>query len=296
VWDALVAFDGSPDQLVVRDLRVPRTLLGVVVGAAFGLGGALAQALTRNPIADPGLLGVNAGAALGVVVAIVVAGVSTFAGWVGFALVGAGLSSLAVHVLALRGRDGGRPTRLVLAGAAMTALLTSLTTTVLLTDQQALDAFRFWVVGSLSGRQVGVAAEVLPFLLVGAVLALAAARGLDALALGEDTARALGRRVGAVRALAALAITLLTGAAVAAAGPIAFVGLVVPHAARAVAGHDLRRVLAVSAVLGPVLLLAADVAGRLVVRPAELQAGVMTALVGAGALVVIARRTRAVGL
>ncbi|GAA2426566.1 iron ABC transporter permease [Streptomyces macrosporus] len=289
VYDALVhGGDGTAAQ-VVRTLRVPRTVLALLVGAALGMAGCVMQGLTRNPIAEPGILGVSQGAALGVVLAIAFAGVHTLASYVWFAFVGAGAAGVAVYAVAARGRDGATPVKLALAGAAVNALLYSVVAGVLTTKAATLDEFRFWQVGSVAGRDAEVIGQVWPFLLVGAVLVLASARGLDALALGEDVARGLGRNVAAVRIVGGLGATVLTGAGVAAAGPIAFVGLAVPHMARALVGPDHRLLLPMSALLGPVVLLVADVVGRVVVPPGEVPAGVTTALIGVPFLIALVR-------
>jgi iron complex transport system permease protein len=292
VWHALWpgSAGGSEATLVVRSLRVPRTVIGLLAGCATGMAGVLMQALTRNPIADPGLLGVNAGAALGIVTAISVFGIGSVTGYIWFGFAGAGLAALAGFVLASRGRAGATPVTLALAGAALASFLGAVTTAVLVLDANTFDQFRFWLVGSLTGRGLDVAVSVLPFLAAGAVLALVVARGLDALVLGEDVAVGLGHRVGRVRAVTAAAVTLLTGGAVAAAGPIGFVGLTVPHLARAMVGSAHRWVLVLSALLGAGLLLLADVVGRLVAGSGELQAGVVTALLGAPVLVAVVRR------
>ncbi|MEV0192638.1 FecCD family ABC transporter permease [Kitasatospora purpeofusca] len=292
--DALLHGGDSTNAVVVRELRLPRTVVGLAVGAALGMAGTVMQGITRNPIADPGILGVSQGAAAGVVVAISVFGVSTLTGYVWFGFVGAVLATVLVYGLAGRGRGGASPVKLALAGAAISAFIASLNTLVLTTDAAAMDQFRFWHVGSLSGRDADVARQLLPFLAVGTVLVLSVARGLDALALGDDTAKGLGARTGPVRAVGALGATVLTGSAVAAAGPVAFVGLAVPHAARAVAGADHRWVLTLSAVLGPALLLLADTLGRVLFPPSEVPAGVMTALVGVPVLVALVRRRKVV--
>lgn len=292
VLDALFAFDGSHDQVIVRSLRIPRTLVGLGVGIALGLAGAVMQGVTRNPLADPGILGVNAGAALAVVVAIYAFGVTDLTVYVWFAFVGALLAALGVYALGSLGGGGATPVKLALAGAAVTALLGSLTTAVLLLDVATLDQFRFWVVGSLAGRDAAVARQVTPFLVVGSILALGSGRALNALGLGDDVARSLGSRIALARAVAAASVVLLVGTAVAAAGPIGFVGLAVPHVARAVTGPDYRWILPYSALLAPILLLGADVVGRIVARPAELQVGVVTAFVGAPVFVALVRRRR----
>jgi iron complex transport system permease protein len=294
VLRALTASDGSEASTIVRSLRVPRTVVGIEVGAALALGGVVMQALTRNPLADPRILGVSAGASLGVVTAIAAFGITTLAGYVWFGVAGAAVAGVLVYTVASRTRTGASPVTLALAGAALDASLGAIVYALLAVDARTFDEFRFWVVGSLAGRTPATALQVLPVLLVGAVLALAGARGLDALALGEDVARGLGHRVGRLRVGTGAAAVLLTGGAVAVAGPIAFVGLAVPHLVRALVGADHRWVLAVSAVIGPILVLAADVAGRVVTPPAEVPTGVVTALVGAPLLILLVRRAQRV--
>ena len=292
VLDALRHDDGSESAAIVRELRLPRTLIGLAVGIALGIAGALMQALTRNPLADPGLLGVEAGAAAAIVVAIAWLGLSEPRAYVWFAFVGAAVASVVVYVLGSRGRAGATPVRLALAGTAIAAALTAFTYGVTLLDPEAFDEFRFWNVGSLVGRDLSILGDVGPFLVAGLVLALALARPLNALALGDDSGRALVAHIGRTRALGALAITLLCGAATAVAGPIAFVGLTIPHVARAIVGPDQRWVLAYSVLLAPILLVGADVIGRVVVRPGELEVGIITALVGAPVFIALVRRTR----
>jgi len=297
VVDALTRYDpSSTDQLVVVTSRLPRTVLGLLVGAALGLAGAVMQGVTRNPLADPGILGVNGGAALAIVVGIGVFGVGSVSGYVWFAFAGAAGASVLVYSVAALGREGATPVKLALAGAAVTAFFGAFTTALLLADQQTFDQFRFWQVGSLNGRDLGVTARVLPFLLVGGVLALALGRGLNTLAMGDDVARGLGARVGLIRITSALAVVLLCGAATAAAGPIGFVGLTIPHAARALVGTDYRRILPTSMLLAPILLLTADVVGRVVARPGEVQVAIVTAVLGAPVFVAIVRRHRLSGL
>ena len=289
---AFTAFDGSSDHLVVRELRLPRTLVGVLVGSALSVSGAMMQAITRNPLAEPGLLGVNSGAALSVVLSIYLFDVSSLSAWVWFAFIGAAVASVAVFVLGSMGGGGATPIRLALAGAALTALLSALTQAVLLLDQQALDQYRFWEVGSLAGRDESTMFDVLPFIAVGLLLSVGVARSLNALALGEETARALGTRVGWTRVVTAVAVTLLCGASTAACGPIAFVGLVVPLGLRSITGPDQRWLIPYAAVLGPVVILTCDIVGRVVAKPSEVQVGIMTAALGGPAFVWLVRRVR----
>ncbi|MFE5737754.1 FecCD family ABC transporter permease [Streptomyces celluloflavus] len=290
VLHALLYGGDSDVAQVVRYLRLPRTLIGLMVGAALAMAGTVMQGITRNPIADPGILGISQGASVGVVLALSFAGIHTLTGYVWFAFAGAGIASVVVYAIASSGRGGATPVKLALSGAAINALLVSVTMAVLTTKAAALDEFRFWQVGSLSGRDAEVAGQIWPFLLVGAVLVLSVARGLDALALGEDVARGLGQKVATVRIVGGLGATILTGAGVAAAGPIAFVGLAVPHLARAVVGSDHRWLLPMAALLGPVIVLVSDTIGRIVFPPSEVPAGVMTALIGVPFLVTLVRR------
>ncbi|HWM75635.1 MAG TPA: iron chelate uptake ABC transporter family permease subunit [Nocardioides sp.] len=296
VLDAVLWPDMSDnDHRAVINERLPRTVLGLIGGAALGLAGVLLQGLTRNPIADPGLLGINAGASLAVVTAISYLGVSGPNQFVWFAFLGAALAALLVYGAASVGRDGATPVRLALVGAALTATATSLITMVLLTDRTALGQYRFWSVGSLVNRDIDLAAVIGPFVAVGAVLALASARFLDAMALGEDLAKGLGASVVRGRLMVLAAVVLLCGGATAMVGPIAFLGLMVPHLARRLVGQDHRWVLPYAAALGSVLLLVADVIGRLVVQE-ELEAGLVVALIGAPVLIAIVRGSKAVSM
>ncbi|ORM31835.1 iron chelate uptake ABC transporter family permease subunit [Williamsia sp. 1135] len=293
VWHAFTNMDPTNnDHLVVRDQRVPRTLIGLMVGVSLGVGGAVMQGLTRNPLADPGLLGVDGGASLCVVVGIGYLGAVAAGQYVWFALFGTAVASLAVYAIGASGREGVTPVKLALAGAALSAAFTSVVTALLLLDPKTFDNYRFWVVGSLSGRDMSTLLAVLPFLVVGLILALAMGRFLNALALGDDVARGLGQRVGAARGLGAVVIVLLCGGATAVAGPISFVGLTVPHVARIFVGADHRWILPYSAVLGAILILGADTIGRLIARPGEIEVGIITALVGAPVFIFLVRRSR----
>ncbi|MEV7776946.1 iron ABC transporter permease [Kitasatospora sp. NPDC088351] len=283
---------GDPDsRFTVFDLRLPRTAVALAVGAALGVAGAVLQAAARNPLAEPGLLGVSTGASFAVVVAIVSgASAATVGPYV--AVLGAAAGCLlALGAARLRG-TGDDPVRLVLAGAAFSGLLTAGSSVLLLADARAADEIRFWTIGSVAGRGTDQLLSVLPILLLGLVLAAAVSPSLTALSLGDDVATGLGHRPRRARALAMTAVALLVGAATAVAGPVSFVGLVVPFAARALVGPDLRRLLAVSVLLGPAVVLAADVASRLVARPYEMPLGVMTALFGAPVLVAVVRSHR----
>ena len=295
--DALTSYDATdPDQLIVREVRGPRTLVGLMAGLALALAGALIQGITRNPLGDPGILGLSAGAALAAAVAVLVLGVGSVFGSIWFAFAGAAVGAVVVYGVASLGREGPTPVKLALAGAAVTALLTSLTTTIVLVDLETLNALRFWVVGSLARTGSTVVSQVWPFVAVGALIALSSGRVLNALSLGDDVARSLGQRVGRARATTTLAVVILVGAATAAAGPIIFVGLVIPHVARAITGPDYRWILPYSAVLGPILLLSSDILGRIVVRPEELQVAIVMSLVGAPFFIALVRRRKLVEL
>ncbi len=294
---ALFAYDpASTEQIIVRDYRLPRTLLGLLCGAAFGVSGALIQAATRNPLADPGILGVNAGAAFFVTLAAGLFGLHSIEAYVWCALFGAVMVTAVVYLLAGAGRDGATPVRLVLAGVALSAVLGGMGSSITLLNPLAFDSMRSWAIGSVAGRNMQVVATVAPFIGIGLLVALAAARPLNAVALGDDLACSLGADVVRARVLVVIAVTLLAGAGTAAAGPVGFVGLMVPHAVRWFTGPDQRWIVPATMIFAPVLLLAADIAGRLVLFPAELEAGIVTAFVGAPVLILLARRKKASGL
>ncbi|MGP4019360.1 FecCD family ABC transporter permease [Saccharopolyspora sp. 5N708] len=292
VVKALFSPTGTELDAIVRDLRIPRTVLGVLVGMALGLAGAVAQALTRNPLADPGLLGISAGASFGIVVSVAALGLTAVHGYIWFAFVGALLASIGVYLLGAMGGAGATPVKLAIAGVAVTFLLSSFTSALVLTDPQALNRYRFWSAGSLAGQDLGTIVQVLPFLAIGALLALGIGPALNGLALGDDVAASLGHRLRLVRLQGVLAIMLLTGAAVALAGPIVFVGLMIPHATRMLIGPDHRWLLPGSMLVAPCLLLAADILGRLVARPGEIQIGIIVVFLGAPLFVALVRRRR----
>lgn len=297
VLDALLHFDPAVnDHVVVVDQRLPRTVIGLLAGTALALSGTVMQGMTRNPFADPGLLGVNAGASVAVLLAITVAGITQPAGFVWFAFAGAGAAAVLVALIGARGSGDAAPARLALTGAAVTAGLTSVTLLVLTTQSAALDVYRYWAVGALSARGLDTVAVVLLPLAVGAVLALLSARGLDLIALGDETATGLGHRVGRTRLAGIVAAVLLAGGATAIAGPIVFLGLMVPHALRAVVGGSYGRLLWIGMPVGAAVLLLADVLGRVVAPPGEVQAGVVVAFLGAPVLIALVLRGQRVAL
>lgn len=292
IWAAFTDYDpDATGQTVIRELRVPRTIVGLLAGAALGLAGALLQGLTRNPLADPGIMGINAGAGAAMVTAITVFGAGLErSGYLWFGFLGAAVATAIVYGVASLGREGATPVKLALAGAAVSAGLFSVTSGVIMMNVEALNQLRFWQVGALAGRYWPVVEQTAPFLALGIVAALLAGRALNGLALGDDVAVALGQNVVRTRLVLFAVVVVLAGAATAACGPIVFVGLVMPHLARALCGPDYRWVLPYTALVSPIIVLMADVVGRLVVQPSELQVGVVLGVLGAPAFIVLLRR------
>ncbi len=292
-WPDIVAALGGDTEGFGRAAvakRIPRTLLAVLAGAALGLAGAVMQGVTRNPLADPGILGVNMGASLAVVTGIAYFGLSSSTGQIWVAITGAAVTAVAVYVVGSLGRGGPTPLKLALAGAATSAALASFITAVALPRGDIAESVRSWQIGGVGGGTFDAISQVLPFLAFGGLVCLLSARGLDLLALGDELAAGLGTRVAAARAGASLGAVVLCGASTAVTGPIAFVGLVVPHAFRMLIGGDHRWLLPFSALGGAALLTAADVLGRIVARPAEVDVGIVTALIGAPVFISIVRR------
>ncbi|MEV6350045.1 iron ABC transporter permease [Actinoplanes sp. NPDC051851] len=275
---------------IVRGLRLERTVIGLVAGIAFGGAGALMQALTRNPLADPGLLGVNAGAAAAVVTGFAFFGISNGFAQTGLGLAGAAAGSVVVYLLGSGSRAAATPARLALAGAALTAVLYSYINAIAMSDQESYDALRFWVVGSVVNRGYDRLLIALPLIVLGVLLALVVTPALNAMAFGDDTSKALGLGLGRARIVTAVAITLLCGAATSVAGPIVFVGLAMPHVARLVAGADQRRIVPLSMLLAAAFLVLCDTLGRVVSSGAEIEAGAVTAILGAPVFIALVRR------
>ncbi|GAB3599008.1 FecCD family ABC transporter permease [Microbacterium tumbae] len=295
VWQGLIHPDASEASIIVWTERMPRTLLGVLVGMAFGVAGALIQAMTRNPLADPGILGVNAGAGFAVTLGVGLLGLSGISGYIWWAFLGAAGATVLVYVIGSLGRSTS-PVTMVLAGVALGAVLGGISTFLTLLDEDTFRSVRGWGVGSIARTSIGDTLSILPFLAAGLVLAVVLSGSLNAVALGDDLAASLGTDVRRTRILGVVAVTLLAGGATALTGGIAFVGLMVPHVVRWFTGPDQRRIIPGSAAAAAVLLLVSDVIGRVVVRPGEIEVGIVTAVVGAPVLIALVRRRKASGL
>lgn len=289
IWQALTAFDGSTNHLIITTVRLPRAVIALVVGSALAVAGALMQGLARNPLADPGILGISAGAALAVVLTTFLFGTVSIQLYTWVAFAGGAIAAIAVYTLGSVGRSGMTPLKLILAGAVLAYLMSALTTGILILSQRTLDEIRFWLAGSVAGRDLNILLQVLPYVLIGLVIAFSMGKQITALTLGEDVAKGLGLRTGWVKAIASVVVVLLAGSAVALAGPIGFVGLVVPHIVRFWVGVDYRWILPYAAVWGAILLSVADLAARLVIRPQELPVGIMMALLGAPFFIYLSR-------
>lgn len=290
VVDALFNFDpGNGDHAVVH-ARMVRTGAGLIVGLSLGLAGTSMQGVARNPLADPGILGVNAGAALAVVAGIFFFGAASISSYLWFAFAGSAVAAVVVYTVASLGRSGATPVKLALAGAAISAGMGSLMSAMLVSSQDSLELFRSWQVGALAGKSWEAILAVLPFVVVGALILLGTGRLLNTLALGDDMARGLGQRPGVGRGVSALGIVLLCGSATALAGPIAFIGLVVPHLLRGLVGPDYRWLLPLSLLAAPSILLLADVIGRVILLPGEVPAGILAAMLGAPVFIAVVRR------
>lgn len=289
IYQAFTAFDGSVNHLIIRTVRLPRSLIAMLVGASLAVAGAIMQGLTRNPLADPGILGVNAGAALAVVVGTFIFGSSSLTVYAWYAFAGATISAVSVYLLGSLGRGGLTPFNLTIAGAALTAFISSITSGILILSQRTLEEIRFWLAGSVAGRDMNLLLQVLPYICVGLISAIALSKQITILSLGEDTARSLGQSTGLIKILAAISIILLAGASVAIAGPIGFIGLIVPHLVRFLVGVDYRWILPYSAILGAIILLIADLCGRLIIQPSELPVGLVMPLIGAPCFIYLIR-------
>lgn len=289
-WKAFTDYNGSNEHIVIQQVRLPRSLIAAVVGASLAVAGALMQALTKNPLASPSIFGINAGAGFFIVVSFSFFSVSSIQGFTWIAWLGAGVAAFIVYFIGSFGREGLTPIKLTLAGAAVAALFSSLTQGLLVTNEAALDQVLFWLAGSVQGRKLSSLTAVLPYIAVSLIICVVLASKINILTMGEEVAKSLGLKTGMVKLFAGLAVILLAGGAVAVAGPIGFIGIVIPHVARFVAGNDYRWTLPYCAVLGGTLLVLADIAARYVVMPEEVPVGVMTAVIGTPFFITIARR------
>ncbi|RUL50486.1 FecCD family ABC transporter permease [Lysinibacillus antri] len=290
VIDAFIHFNGSNEHIIIQDVRLPRALIATAVGASLGIAGALLQALTKNPLASPDILGFNAGASLFIVIALMLFSVSSLQTITWIAFLGATVAGLLVYFLGSIGRDGMTPIKMTLAGVAIAALFASLTQGLLVMDESALDQVLFWMSGSVQGRELEVLIAVLPYLVTGIIIALLIAKKINILTMGEDVAKGLGQRTSSVKLIAGISIVLLAGGSVAIAGPIGFIGIVVPHLVKSIIGNDYRWIIPYCAIFGGVFLLIADIGARYVLMPQEVPVGIMTALVGAPFFIHIARK------
>ncbi|MFP7364856.1 iron chelate uptake ABC transporter family permease subunit [Corynebacterium callunae] len=296
VWQGFQAHDNSEASVIVWSLRIPRTVVGILVGAAFGVAGALIQALTRNPLADPGILGVNAGAGFAVTLGVGFFGLSSVTGYIWFAFIGAALATGMVYLIGSSGGGSAQPITLVLAGVALAAVLGGVTSFLTLINPDTFQSVRNWSLGSIARTDLHDTFSVAPFLLLGLIIALLLSGALNSIALGDDLAASLGTRVVRTRILGLIALTLLAGGGTALTGGISFVGLMIPHIVRWLVGPDQRWIMAYSALSAPVLVLAADVIGRVIARPGEIEVGIVTAVVGAPVLIMLVRGKKVSGL
>lgn len=288
--DAFLHFNGSNEHIVIKDVRIPRALIAAAVGASLGIAGTLLQSLTRNPLADTGLMGLNAGAGLFIVIAVTFFSAGTLNEFAWVAFLGSACSGVVVFALGSAGREGMSPLRVTLAGAAVTALASSMTHAFLVINQKTMDEVLFWLAGSVAGRKLSLLTDMLPYMVIAWIAAFVLAGPINTLLLGEDVAKGLGQRTALVKLCTGIVIVLLTGASVAVAGPIGFIGLVVPHLARYLIGQDVRWVVVYSGLLGAILLLVADIGARFVAMPKEIPIGVMTAIIGTPFFVYVARK------
>jgi iron complex transport system permease protein len=293
-WSILIqsftTFDGSNEHLIIQTTRIPRAVIAVIVGASLAIAGALMQALTRNPLASPGIFGVNAGASLFIVFGVSFLSLTSMSEFVWMAFAGAAVAAVAVYFLGSVGREGLTPMKLTLAGAATAALFSSLTQGMLVVNEKALDEVLFWLAGSVVGRKLDMLIPVLPYVIIAWLASFFIAKHINILTMGEDVAKGLGQRTVWVKGIAALIIVILAGGSVAVAGPIAFVGIVVPHIARVLVGNDYRWIIPYCTILGGIFLLLADIGARFIIMPKEVPVGVMTAMIGTPFFIFIARR------
>ncbi|MGM0875423.1 MAG: FecCD family ABC transporter permease [Bacillota bacterium] len=288
--DAFTSFNGSNEHIIIHNVRLPRALIGAVVGASLAIAGAIMQALTKNPLASPSVFGINAGAGFFIVVAVSLFYVDSLEAYTWIAFAGAAITAFAVYFVGSFGREGLTPMKLTLAGAAMAALFSSLTQGLLVVNEAALDQVLFWLAGSIQGRKIDGLYTVLPYVVPAIVLSMILSQKINVLTMGEDVAKGLGQRTGFVKICAALIVIVLGGGSVAVAGPIAFIGIVIPHFARFLVGNDYRWIIPYCVILGGSFLVLADILARYIIMPEEVPVGVMTAFIGTPFFIYIARR------
>jgi iron complex transport system permease protein len=288
--DAFLHYNGSNEHIAIKELRVPRALIAAAVGASLGIAGTLLQALTKNPLADLGLMGINSGAGLAIVCAVTFFSVSSLGDYTWIAFIGAILSGIVVYILGSVGKEGLSPLKVTLAGAAVTALASSMIHALLLIDKKNMEEVLYWLAGSVQGRKLSLLWDVLPYMSAAWIGALVISGPMNTLLLGDDVAKGLGQRTLIVKAVAGAIVMTLCATSVAIAGPIAFVGLVTPHLCRYLVGNDIRWMTPYAAFVGAILLIAADIAGRFVAMPGEMPIGVMTALIGTPFFIFAARK------
>ncbi|MCM3670310.1 iron ABC transporter permease [Mesobacillus maritimus] len=289
-YQSFTDFNGTNEHIIIQSVRLPRALIAAVVGASLAMAGVLMQTLTKNPLASPGIFGVNAGAGFAVVVAVTMFSVGSLQSYTWISFLGAAIAAISVYGIGSAGREGLTPMKLTLAGAAIAAMFSSFTQGLLVLNEAALEQVLFWLAGSVQGRKLEILMSVLPYFLIGWLASLLIATKMNVLSMGEDVAKGLGLHTGLVKLGAGVIIILLSGGAVAVAGPIGFIGIVVPHVARAVVGTDHRWLIPFAGLFGGMLLLGADIAARYVIMPQEVPVGVMTAIIGTPFFIYIARR------
>ncbi|WP_085991300.1 FecCD family ABC transporter permease [Oceanobacillus senegalensis] len=290
VLDSFFQFNGSNEHIIIQDTRIPRALIATAVGASLAVSGTIMQGLTNNPLASPSLFGVNAGAGFFVVLGISFFGLTSLNAFTWLAFTGAATSAIIVYILGSLGRDGLTPIKMTLAGAAMAALFSSLTQGMLTLNERALDQVLFWLAGSVQGRDLDILVAVLPYIIIGCLASLIIGRQMNVLAMGDDMAKGLGQKTILTKIFGGIIVVFLAGGSVAIAGPIGFIGMVIPHIARWLVGIDYRWVVPYSGILGAILLLTADIGARYIIMPAEIPVGVMTAFIGVPFFIYIARR------
>ncbi|MDJ0658634.1 MAG: iron ABC transporter permease [Crocosphaera sp.] len=290
IYQAIFSFDGSTEHLIIRTVRIPRSLIALLVGAALAVAGTLMQGITQNPLASPSILGINAGASFMVILATLILSNNSPSFYAGFAFLGAGITAMIVYSIAALGKGGITPLNLTLAGAALTAFMGSLTSGILIINQRALSEIRFWLAGSIGGKNIELLLQIFPYLLIGLLLAFALGKHITILSFGDDMAIGLGQETAWIKVMAAISIILLAGGSVALAGPIGFIGLIIPHIVRFLVGIDYRWIIPYSAILGAILLLITDTISRLILQPQEIPVGLVMPLIGSPFLIYLIRK------